>query len=162
MKKLLISLAFVLIISGCADNMAIKQGDMVSLEYTGTLSDGSVFDSNKGGQALTFTAGAGQMIAGFDAAVIGMGIGDEKTFSLPPSQAYGEVSQELIQQIKVSELAKTIGQEPQMGMVLMTPQGHSGRITSLENDFATIDFNHELAGKELTFSIKIIDVKKSQ
>ncbi|MDD4353118.1 MAG: peptidylprolyl isomerase [Candidatus Nanoarchaeia archaeon] len=160
MKKLLIYLIFVILLSGCVNKMNIENGDQVSLEYTGTLSDGTVFDSNVGQNALEFTAGAGQMIAGFDTAVIGMSIGQEKTFTLPPEQAYGNKRDELIQNINKSELKEAIGTEPVVGMPLSASNGMSGMITLISNEVVSIDFNHELAGKSLTFTIKILDIKK--
>jgi peptidylprolyl isomerase len=161
MKKLLILLPLIILSSGCVNNMGIVNGDLVSLEYTGTLSDGTVFDSNVGGQALTFTAGAGQMIAGFDAAVIGMGIGEEKTFTLAPSEAYGERNEDYVQKLNATDLKNILGQEPIVGMVLTAGNGASGKIISIADGIVSIDFNHELAGKALTFKIKILDVKKN-
>jgi FKBP-type peptidyl-prolyl cis-trans isomerase SlyD len=160
MKKLLIPMFLIILLSGCVNKMVIENGDQVSLEYTGTLSDGTVFDSNAGKDALVFTAGAGQMIAGFDAAVIGMNIGEEKTFTLPPEQAYGIRRDDLIQRINQSELKTLIGAEPAIGMVLSASNGMSGTITNISEGIVSVDFNHELAGKTLTFSIKILDIQK--
>ncbi len=160
MKKLLILLSLIVLSSGCVNKMVIENGDQVSLEYTGTLNDGTIFDSNVGKDALTFTAGAGQMIAGFDAAVVGMNVGEEKTFTLAPSEAYGERNEEYVQKMNASELKNIIGQEPIIGMVLTASNGARGTIIDISEGFASIDFNHELAGKSLTFKIKILDIKK--
>ncbi|MDD2678901.1 MAG: peptidylprolyl isomerase, partial [Candidatus Nanoarchaeia archaeon] len=134
--------------------------DTVSLHYTGTLEDGAVFDSSVGKQPLTFTAGAGQMISGFDSAVMGMGVGDKKTFTLSPSQAYGEVRQDLIHGMGKADLMNALGQEPAVGMVLSASNGMTGTITNISNEIVSIDFNHELAGKALTFTIEVVDIKK--
>ncbi|MFA5333515.1 MAG: peptidylprolyl isomerase [Candidatus Nanoarchaeia archaeon] len=160
MKKLLIALFLVILLSGCVNKMFVENGDQVFLEYTGTLEDGTVFDSNVGKDALNFTAGAGQMIAGFDAAVIGMSVGQGKTFTLPPEQAYGAKREELVQKINQSELKASIGTEPAIGMVLSASNGMSGTITNISEGIVSVDFNHELAGKSLTFTIKILDIKK--
>ncbi|MFA5303589.1 MAG: peptidylprolyl isomerase [Candidatus Nanoarchaeia archaeon] len=160
MKKLLIAIFLVIMLSGCVSKMVVENGDKVSLEYTGTLEDGTVFDSNIGKDALNFTAGAGQMIAGFDAAVIGMSVGQEKTFTLPPEQAYGAKQEGLVQKINQSELKASIGTEPVIGMVLSASNGMSGTITNISEGIVSVDFNHELAGKSLTFTIKILDIQK--
>lgn len=87
MKKLVLIL-ILLIITGCGTTM-IKKGDKVKVHYTGTFDDGEVFDSSEGKAPLEFTAGAGQVIKGFDDAVIGMKVGEEKTVKIPPEEAYG-------------------------------------------------------------------------
>lgn len=136
----------------------IKQGDSVSLEYTGTLSDGTVFDTSVGRGPLTFTAGAGQMIQGFDQAVMGMQVGEEKTFTLQASEAYGEAIPEYIISMNRTEIELTTGQELEIGMQLQASNGMVVTITDLNEENATIDFNHPLAGKELTFNIKILSI----
>jgi len=70
--------------------MKVKQGDKVAVHYTGLLEDGTIFDSSENKEPLRFTAGAGQMIKGFDQAVIGMSPGEEKEIKIPPEQAYGK------------------------------------------------------------------------
>lgn len=162
MKKLLIALLLVILVSGCVNQMVIENGDQVSLEYTGTLADGTVFDSNVGKSALTFTAGAGQMIAGFDSAVIGMVMGQEKTFTLPPEQAYGNRREELVQKINLSELKAAIGMDPAVGMSLSASNGMQGIVTNISEGIVSVDFNHELAGKSLTFKIKILEINKGK
>jgi len=89
-----LAVAFLFNSNNEVDNMAdeshvVKQGDMVSVQYTGRFESGEVFDTSVGKQPLTFSAGAGQMIAGFDKAVMGMAVGDKKTVTLPPEEAYG-------------------------------------------------------------------------
>lgn len=160
MKKLLIAIFLVILSSGCVNKMAVENGDQVSLEYTGKLDDNTVFDSNVGKSPLNFTAGAGQMIAGFDSAVIGMNVNQEKTFTLPPEQAYGNKRDDLIQRVNQSELKAAIGVEPAVGMALTASNGMNGTITNISNGMVSIDFNHELAGKSLTFTIKILNIQK--
>jgi FKBP-type peptidyl-prolyl cis-trans isomerase SlyD len=160
MKKLLIAIFLVILSSGCVNKMAVENGDQVSVEYSGKLDDNTVFDSNVGKSPLIFTAGAGQMIAGFDAAVIGMNINQEKTFTLPPEQAYGNRMEDLIQRVNQSELKAAIGTEPIIGMVLSASNGMNGTITGISEGIVIVDFNHELAGKSLTFTIKILGIQK--
>ncbi|MFW5872022.1 MAG: FKBP-type peptidyl-prolyl cis-trans isomerase [bacterium] len=141
--------------------MAIEKGNTVVLEYTGTLEDGKVFDTSEGKQPLEFEAGSGKVIKGFDEAVIGMEKDEEKEFKIKPEQAYGEYRDELKRDIPRETLPKD--QEPQTGMTLMlsAPNGQQfpATITEVKDNAVTIDLNHPLAGKELTFNIKIVDIK---
>ncbi len=141
--------------------MSIGNGDKVKLEYKGTLEDGTVFDcSETHGAPLEFEMGAGQVIPGFEDAVKGMEKGEEKTFSLEPADAYGEHNPELIKDVPRDQIPAE--QEPEPGMMLITELPNGARlpavITEVTEDTVTIDLNHPLAGKVLTFEIKIVDV----
>ncbi len=138
----------------------VQKGSHVFVNYRGTLPDGTEFDSSlKAGRTpLDFNAGAGQMIAGFDEAVIGMKIGDEKTITLPPEKAYGPVREDLIVTIPRSELTQIPESELTVGNVLMGPSGPV-TITKVDVNSVTINANHELAGKTLTFWIKVVDIQ---
>lgn len=143
------------------DNAAVKKGDTVSLHYTGTLDDGSVFDtSEKRKEPLKFTAGSGQVIPGFDKAVIGMKKGDEKKFTLQPSDAYGDRRPELTQSVPRKQLPQDHEPKPGMMLVMGTPEGRQmpATITEVTEENVTLDLNHPLAGKALTFAIKIVEV----
>lgn len=140
--------------------MAIKKGDGVKVEYTGTLDDGTVFDSSeKHGKPLEFEAGAGQLIKGFDDAVIGMKKGEEKTIRIEPNEAYGELREDLVKKVLKEQLPKE--QEPKEGMVLIVslPNGHQIPAVIIEADEkdVTVDLNHPLAGKALNFKIKVVE-----
>lgn len=140
--------------------MPIKKGDKVKVEYTGTLNDGTVFDSSeKHGKPLEFEVGAGQMIIGFDSAVIGMEKGDEKEIRLEPAEAYGDHNPQLVQKISRAQLTEG---EPKPGMMLLVtaPDGHQfpAQIIEVTDKEITIDLNHPLAGKTLIFKIKIVDI----
>ncbi len=140
--------------------MSVKKGDKVKVEYTGTLDDGTVFDTSEGREPLEFEVGSGQIIKGFDDAVIGMKKGEEKEIKISPSEAYGEVNPELIKKIPKDNLPP--GQEPQPGMMLVlgTPDGRRipAKITEVTDKDVTIDLNHPLAGKTLNFKIKVVDI----
>ncbi len=138
-----------------------KNGDKVTLEYTGTLSDGTVFDSSsKHNTPLEFEVGGGGVIAGFDKAVKGMKVGEEKKFTVQPAEAYGESDPKLVKKVPRKEIPK--GKEPQVGMSLFfrTPEGRQGKalITKVTSEFITLDLNHALAGKALTFQIKVMQI----
>lgn len=140
--------------------MPIKNGDMIKVEYTGTLEDGTVFDTSEGREPLEFEAGSGQVITGFDNAVIGMEVEEEKKVELPPSEAYGEYDPNLIKKIPMDKLPP--GEEPKPGMVLELRTsdgiGFPARITDVTEKEITVDLNHPLAGKTLIFQIKVVDI----
>ncbi len=144
-----------------ADTGAAKNGDKVTLEYTGTLSDGTVFDaSSKHNTPLEFEVGSGRVIAGFDKAVKGMKVGEEKKFTIQPAEAYGESNPKLIKKVSRKEIPND--REPQvgMGLIMGTPGGQQMQalITEVTPDFVTLDLNHPLAGKALTFDIKVVKI----
>ena len=143
--------------------MVVKKGDKISVDYEGRFENGEVFDSSRHGDhshPLGFEVGLNQVIKGFDDAVIGMKIGDEKEIKILPSDAYGEIDQKLIQEIPKSILPK--GKEPKEGMVLMMNDSDAGqvhaRIIKILGDKVTLDLNHPLAGKTLIFKIKILEI----
>ena len=144
--------------------MTIKNGSKVTLDYEGKLEDGTVFDSSKHGDhshPLEFEIGAKQVIPGFEKAVMGLKKGEEKEFFLSPEEAYGNHNPELKKEIPKDVLPKD--QEPKVGMGLMlaapTGQQIPGQIIAVDKDKITVDLNHPLAGKKLTFNIKVIEVK---
>jgi len=145
------------------------KGDTVAVDYVGTLDDGTVFDTSIKAEAqkaglplrpsyepLEFVVGAGQMIKGFDDAVVGMKVGDEKTVHLQPSEAYGEKRADMIVTVPKSR----VGGNVSVGDRLSSSQGLSGVVTNVTNDTVTADFNHELAGKALNFRIIMRRVTK--
>ena len=138
--------------------MAIENGKRVKVEYTGTLDDGTVFDSSEGKAPLEFTVGEGKVIKGFDDAVKEMSLDEEKEIKIPSAEAYGDIKAELVKKVPRDQLPKE--QEPQVGMILGVgmPNGQQipARITEVADNEVTIDLNHPLAGKELTFTVKVI------
>jgi FKBP-type peptidyl-prolyl cis-trans isomerase 2 len=144
-----------------ANPAAIKNGDKVSLEYTGTLSDGTVFDaSSKHDSPMEFEVGAGHVIPGFEKAVTGMQMGEEKKFTLLPAEAYGDSDPKLIQKVPRSELPKDRAPQIGMGLIIGGPDEQQMRafITEVTPEFITLDMNHPLAGKALTFQIKVVKI----
>jgi FKBP-type peptidyl-prolyl cis-trans isomerase 2 len=141
--------------------MPVKKGDNIKVEYVGTLSDGTVFDStDKHGEPLEFEAGSGQLIAGFDDAVIGMNVGEEKEINLEPSDAYGDHNPQLIKKVPRTQLPKNEELDKGMMLMLTLPDGMqlSASIIELDDDSVTLDLNHPLAGKALNFKIKVVDI----
>ena len=137
-----------------------KSGDNVKIHYTGTLDDGSQFDSSAGRDPLEFTLGSGQVIPGFDQAVEGMAVGEQKTVRIEAEDAYGERSDQMIQEVPRSALPDDL--EPEEGMGLQA-RGQDGRVinltvTAVGDDSITVDGNHPLAGKPLNFEIELVSI----
>jgi peptidylprolyl isomerase len=137
-----------------SDERVVQTGDNVSVHYTGTLDDGSVFDSSIGGATLDFTAGAGQMIAGFDAAVMGMEVGESKTFRLSPAEAYGERSDDLLVEVGRDQVPAELAP----GQELVDGVGNRVVVVEVRDDVVVIDQNHPLAGEFLTFEIELVSI----
>jgi len=147
--------------AGCGGSAVVaKKGDTVKVDYTGTLADGTQFDSSIGKQPLQFTVGAGQMIAGFDAAVLGMKVGEKKTVTIPAAQAYGAVDQSLIFSVERSKLPANINPVVGMKLQMSRTDGSTVVVTVKEiNETSVVmDANHELAGKDLTFEITLVAI----
>ena len=141
--------------------MAVKKGNKVKIEYTGTLDDGSVFDSSEKHNApLEFEVGAGMVIPGFEKAVIGMNVGDEKEFRIPSAEAYGDQKEELLKTVPKAQIPD--GDKIKTGSVIVVQAPNGARIplkvVKVTDDTVTIDFNHPMAGKALNFKIKVVGV----
>lgn len=137
-----------------------KSGDTVTVHYTGTLDDGTVFDSSEGGEPLEFAIGAGNVIPGFEQAVIGMSPGDSKTATIPSDEAYGPYFEDRVlvverQQIP-ADLPVDVGSQLQIqqegGMTIPVI------ITDVTDSEVTLDANHPLAGEDLTFNIRLVAI----
>ena len=139
---------------------AAKSGDTVRIHYTGTLDDGTQFDSSAGREPLEFALGVGQVIPGMDNAVEGMAVGDKKSVTISPEEAYGPRHDQLVQNVPKSQLPE--GMTPAIGMQL-SAQHESGQalqltVTAVHDDSITVDGNHPLAGKALTFDIELVEI----
>ena len=140
--------------------MVVKKGDKIKVEYRGSFEDGEVFDaSEKHGQPLEFEAGAGMVVPGFDAAVIGMDVGEEKSVTLKPAEAYGEPHPQAVQKVPKDKFPA----EAEVGMMIGVPlpngQQMPAKITSIDDKEVTIDMNHPMAGKTLVFKIKVVAIE---
>ncbi|MEQ9405711.1 MAG: peptidylprolyl isomerase [Cyclobacteriaceae bacterium] len=140
--------------------MKAKANDNVKVHYTGKLTSGEVFDSSEGRDPLAFTVGGGQMIRGFDEAVDGMELNEKKTVTIPAAEAYGEHKTELIQEIPKSSLPEDMNPEVGQKLVATNDLGHQTQVavTEVSVDTITIDANHDLAGKDLVFDIKLVEI----
>jgi len=137
-----------------------KSGDTVRIHYTGTLDDGTEFDSSAGREPLEFSLGGGQVIPGFDSAVSGMAVGDSKTVTISPDDGYGQRHEQLVQQVPKSTLPEDI--KPAVGMQLQsqTPDGQIMNLVVVEiaEETITLDANHPLSGQALTFAIELVEI----
>ncbi|HEX8391940.1 MAG TPA: peptidylprolyl isomerase [Longimicrobium sp.] len=136
-----------------------RMGDTVRVHYTGTLDDGSVFDSSEGRDPLEFTLGQGHVIAGFERGVAGMQAGDERTVTIPAQDAYGEHREEMVLRVPRSQFPQ--GMVPQVGQQLQMSDGQNTFIVTVVevgDDSVLLDANHALAGKQLTFKLKLVDI----
>ena len=133
-------------------------GDTVHIHYTGTLADGTEFDSSRGREPLAFTLGAGQVVPGFDAAVDGMEPEQTKTVTIPAAEAYGAHDPENTLIVPAAHLPEDVALGDRLA--LGTPDGGqvAVTVTAIDADGATLDANHELAGKALTFEITLVRI----
>lgn len=138
-----------------------KEGDKVKVHYSGMLEDGKQFDSSEGEEPFEFTIGQNTAIPGFENGVIGMKVGEKKKISIPAKEAYGEHKDHLVATVKRSEISSDIN--PEVGMMLQIPP-EEGKpptnvsITELNEETLTLDGNHPLAGKELTFELNLVSI----
>jgi peptidylprolyl isomerase len=152
------------LIAGCGETLVAKDGDTVSVHYTLTLEDGTEKETSKGGEPLSFTVGAGDMITGFDNAVLGMKVGEIKTVTLPPEEAYGYPSDDLIFEVNrdiFEDLELYKGQQLPMQNT-QTGQSFWVTVISFDEETVTIDANNELAGKTLTFEIELVEIETAE
>jgi FKBP-type peptidyl-prolyl cis-trans isomerase 2 len=138
----------------------VKNGDTVRIHYTGTLLDGSVFDSSDGRDPLEFEVGSGHVIAGLDVAMPGMAVGDKKTVNAPCKQAYGPINPGLRQTASREAIPSEISLEMGMQLQMQTPEGQVLQVTVVEMDEenVTLDANHALAGQDLIFDIEVVSI----
>ena len=140
--------------------MQVKSGDVVRVHYTGTLEDGSQFDSSVGRAPLEFTVGAGQMIAGFDAGVVGMAVGEKKTILIDPDHGYGQKDPTAIIEFPSSNIPEGMAVEVGMKLNLQNQYGQPVPVVVMEGkeEVIIMDANHFLAGKDLTFDVEIVEI----
>jgi FKBP-type peptidyl-prolyl cis-trans isomerase 2 len=141
--------------------MTIDDGDTVRVHYTGTLEDGTEFDSTEDRGPLEFVVGEGQVIPGFESMVRGLEEGDTETRKLEPEQAYGERDERRTIEVDRSEIPGDVELEVGLQLEVEQPDGGRARVSVSEigEDTVTLDGNHPLAGRELTFEIEVVDVE---
>lgn len=140
----------------------IENGNVVSVHYVGKFTDGEVFDSSEGREPLQFQVGSGQLIPGFESAIIGKVVGDKVTANITPEEGYGLVREDLIVSVPLDKMPGDV----EVGQALEA-QGDNGQsaqvfVKEVNEDTVTIDGNHPLAGKSLIFDIEVVSIQKSE
>jgi len=140
--------------------MEAKTGDKVRVHYTGRLLDGTQFDSSAGREPLEFTLGAGQMIKGFDAGVLGMRVGESKVLQIPPEEAYGPRDEEAVIEFPAENVPSDMKLEPGMQLSLRNQYGQPVPVVVMEvrADVILMDANHMLAGEALVFDVELVEI----
>jgi peptidylprolyl isomerase len=138
-----------------------KNGDSVTLHYTGKLSDGTIFDSSEGRDPLPCTLGSGQVIPGFEEAIIGMSEGESKTVTIPQDKAYGPYDAQKIINFPIDQVPPDIKPEKGMMLQLQSQEGQpfTVRVTEVAEEHVTLDANPPLAGKDLIFDIQVVSIE---
>tara|TARA_R110001592_G_scaffold356283_1_gene657905 strand:- start:89 stop:517 length:429 start_codon:yes stop_codon:yes gene_type:complete len=142
--------------------MKVKNGHNVKVHYKGTLADGTEFDNSKTrGKTLDFEVGSKNLIQGFNTAVVGMTQGETKTFSITPDDAYGQVDPEAFQNVPKTQFGEDFVFEIGGAVMGQGPQGpFRATIHEVQDSQIVLDFNHPLAGKDLTFQVELVEVEK--
>jgi peptidylprolyl isomerase len=138
-----------------------KNGDQVSVHYTGTLADGSIFDSTRGEEPLVFTLGDSDIIDGFAESILNMSAGEKKTITLAPAKAYGERDEELVMKLPLADMPADL--DCAVGDELEFVDEEDGEpvlvfVSQLGEDFITLDGNPPLAGQTLTFELELVKI----
>ena len=161
---LVIVLSGILLVAGCTgkEGLAVaKDGNTVKVHYTGKLDDGTTFDTSVESEPLEFTIGAGQMIPGFEGAVRGMQVGQVKTVTIPAEEAYGSHNEDMVLVVERDKLPDNLN--PVVGQQLQMQQENGNTavvvVTDVSDTTITLDANHPLAGKALTFEIELVEMK---
>jgi|TARA_B110000438_G_C15803972_1_gene646428 FKBP-type peptidyl-prolyl cis-trans isomerase SlpA len=141
--------------------MKVELNKNVSVHYTGKLKDGSIFDSSVDREPLSFTVGEGKLIPGFENGIVGMKVNEKKLIEIPSNEAYGDVRDELIQEVAKTNLPEEL--TPEVGMQLQSNAEDGSTllvtIVKVEDESVVVDANHPLAGKDLVFDIEVVDIK---
>ncbi len=137
----------------------VKSGDTITVNYTGRFENEEIFDTSEGNAPLKFTVGAGQLIQGFDSAVIGMNVGDKQTVTISPEQGYGIRNEDMIVELPKSTVPEEMVLEVGMQLQLMDDKGNPvpAVVAELLDDVVKMDVNHPLAGKTLIFDIEVVE-----
>jgi len=162
MKKWILPLLVIVLVSGCVQmqqDIGVRIGDTVKVDYWLSI-DGELKETTEGGGPLTFVVGSESIIPGFSEAVHGMRVGEEKTVEIQPDMGYGEYNPNATQESNISDIPG--GENLTVGSVLvaknMVGQEMPAIVTAIEDGIVTVDLNHPLAGKVLTFRVKLLEV----
>ena len=135
-------------------------GNTVKVHYRGTLEDGSEFDTSHGREPIEVTIGHGQVIPGFEEALLGMAVGENKSVTIAADDAYGPYRNELVQEVERAQIPTDIDLEVDGALLVQAPDGQSMRliVKALSEESVTLDANHPLAGEDLTFELNLVEI----
>ena len=141
-----------------------KQGDTVKVHYTGKLEDGTVFDTSADREPIEFTLGDGQIIPGFENAVLGMEVGEKKTATVPSDEAYGPHREDMMLRVSRDQFPPDL--KPEVGQQLQMTQSNGQtlivQVVEVDEQSVLLDANHPLAGKDLVFDIELVEIVKPE
>ncbi len=163
MKRILtgvVPLAILLVLAGCGSpTVAAKK--MVSMDYKGTLADGSVFSESPAGQPMEFLVGGGTIIPVLEKGMMGMKVGDKRTITVKAADAYGEYNKAALQEVPKGQFPKDSKLEVGARFQVSGPSGQIAvvTVTAVNATTVTLDFNHPLAGKDLTFEVTVVKIR---
>ena len=142
----------------------VKENNTVKVHYTGKLADGQVFDTSEGKEPIEFVLGQGQLIPGFEQGLIDMKVNEKKTITIAKEEAYGEVNDQLIQEIDRANLPQDMEPKVGMGLVSKSPEGQEMNlmIVEVKDKSVVIDGNHPLAGRDLVFDLEVVEIKDTE
>lgn len=143
--------------------MQVKENNTVKVHYTGKLTDGQIFDTSEGKEPIEFTLGQGRLIPGFEKGLLNMKLNEKKTLNIAKEDAYGEVNEQLIQEVAKKDLPQDMEPQVGMGLVSKAPDGSEMNLMVVEvkEDAIVIDGNHPLAGRDLVFDIEVVAITET-
>jgi FKBP-type peptidyl-prolyl cis-trans isomerase 2 len=141
----------------------VKENNTIKVNYTGKLSNGQIFDTSEGKEPIEFVLGQGRLIPGFEKGLIDMKLNEKKTIEIAKDQAYGDVNDNLIQEVKKTELPQDMEPKVGMGLVSKSPDGKEINLMVVEvkDESIVIDGNHPLAGHDLIFDVEVVEIKET-
>lgn len=140
-----------------------KAGDTVAMHYTGTLADGSEFDTSRGREPMEFKLGSGQIIPGLDRGMTGMAVGETRTVTVAPEDGYGAHDPDRVQAVPRAQIPADIPTDPGTMLQMQTPEGQTLPVTVVkaDADSVTLDANHPLAGQVLNFDVELVEIRNA-
>lgn len=141
----------------------VKESNTIKVNYTGKLSNGQIFDTSEGKEPIEFVLGQGRLIPGFEKGLIDMELNEKKTIEIAKDQAYGDVNDNLIQELQKTALPEDMEPKVGMGLVSKSPDGKEINlmIVEVKEESIVIDGNHPLAGHDLVFDVEVVEIKET-
>ncbi|MGJ8745159.1 FKBP-type peptidyl-prolyl cis-trans isomerase [Polaribacter sp.] len=138
----------------------VKENNTIKVNYTGKLTDGQIFDTSEGKEPVEFVLGQGRLIPGFEKGLIDMKLNEKKTITIAKEDAYGDVNENLIQEVAKTQLPQDMEPQVGMGLVSTSPEGQEINLMVVEvkEESIVVDGNHPLAGRDLIFDLEVVEI----